>query len=354
MLRPYCTHLISRQDPRTRGGTSRSITAVFIAGVVGGLVVVAFVPWARALVVRPVATSWTGLGVMATLSGIIATLFGVGLAFIVAYQWLGFDRRVEEKLHIELQNFKRQVDVGLHQHLQSISELSMALTGTMMLEDREKRVLHLLERTPDIPNASALVAQMFLNCRNDDPAEDQQLQNEWREKSLYWANRAIHDAGYHDPGLPEWVKSQAFAWCHEPHSCLELLSKALSARAITPTQLINDTWLWPNFIGMTRGISQIRQLDGFLSLVNIRRPTKEEFADYFTADAKALDTHFWAVRKVNGLPERVTVRKERDDNDRTKFLWGVLGRKAVMLQRMSLSDCIEHCWNDWIPIRTDA
>lgn len=123
----------------TLGGETNKVskdrfwTPIF-AGIVGGFLSFCLLTVFHSALIMPLSTShgWSALGTMATLTGLLAAIFGIGLAAIMAFQWSQFEGRVDQRVKQETARLERSLNDSFGLKLQALGELAVTLSAGML------------------------------------------------------------------------------------------------------------------------------------------------------------------------------------------------------------------------------
>lgn len=291
--------------------------------------------------------SWTTVGLIATLTGVLAGLLGVMIAFVVAFQWLVFDRRVDERI----QKHRRELEVGLRAYtlkrVQAIGELAIA--WTQPIDERERVAQRILQLAPDTPNLAPLMAWMYLQqiapviTKEMDKADC----NLMVENASHWATVALQTRKYHDLGFPEWVMALVCARQKQPHRVLEYLPMAKAGGFIKQEGLPPDTWTI--LVGCTDGDEEA--VDSVLHGLGVARPDRQQVQAHCEAWDSWHRAAFWAVERQTGSVRKIVLeKKSKADGDADGY--SVVGHVKQLPHCLTLREMLDNIYQFYIPIVT--
>lgn len=343
----------NQERPGWRGNRPESWSWYPVVGVVGGIAGAAIV---EAFGHLSAAQSWTTVGLIATLTGVLAALLGVIIAFVVAFQWLVFDRRVDRRV----EEHRRKLETSLQQYVrhrvQAIGELAIA--WTQPIYERERVAKRILQFAPDTPNLAPLMAWTYLQempPRGYQPQRPsitpEMLENtrhEVLENASRWAMQALETRQYHDFGFPEWVMTLVCAWQKQSTRVLEYLPSAIRAGFISHEDLVSDQSdeAWTILTGCTHGNEKL--LDPVLGVLGFTRPTWPDVKAHCENLDRWSRVAFWAILRDSGNAERVIIEREKSSAGE---VFVILGRLGFDSRKPSINDLIAVLRTQYIPTR---
>jgi hypothetical protein len=292
--------------PSVNGGEDRSKWLFgFLGGLIGGIgavaVAVVLTPYLRGT--TGAATTGGAAGLVAAVFGGLAALLAVGIAVVVAIQWIFLDERVKVAITRQSEKIARDMDAKVNSAVRGMGEFVLAWQGLVQTEWDESGIKKALQHYPPIPNAAALTAMHFIKLAYDYKRHIKQVQKgQYAEIATnlaeYWADEAIHSVDSHDPGYPEYVKACVLSLRKEPTSAMNYLRQAFKKNPGYTEEIMSDEELWNIIFGMTRGEQDI--IKRVLSLFRLELPIDSEIRNHAENRDQMQRSYYYAVNKETG------------------------------------------------------
>jgi hypothetical protein len=303
-----------------------------------------------------VSHSWTTVGLIATLTGVLAALLGVMIAFVVAFQWLVFDRRVDKRVQQHRDELEGELQAYVRRRVQAIGELTIA--WTQPIYERERVAQRVLDMAPDTPNLAPLMAWTYLQemIRMDyqpkrpsvTPKMVERARQEVLENAARWANQALQSSEYHDRGFPEWVMALVSAWRKEPHVCLEYLPAAIANGFVNHDELLHNDELWMILISSTHADEKV--LDEILAVIGFKRPTPSEVESHCRVLDNWQRAQYWGVSRNTGNAQKVILQRIKHSHDES-ITWEVFSPTDLSSEESSFEAVLQTVQTQFIPVR---
>lgn len=331
-----------------------------IAGLSGGLLVLAAGPFMRAGLVGPPADAWTSAAIVSTLAGLLAALLGIAVVVVLAVQWLLLERRVDARVAERLTATEAELQTYVRKRVQAMGELLMAWGRSVDALDRAAR--RTISLAPDTPNVAPLVALSYVR-------HVQFLLDEWHapgtrlvpkeppdaevrrclEAATEWAQSALAHPEYHDAGLPDLAMAEVCAYGKQPRRARDHLRSALSAGVASPAEVASDSVLWQAFVGSSAGESELPILDDILQLLGTPRPTVAAATEHCHNVDNWQQSRFLAVLKATGDVREVVVTSAPCEG--VEHMWKTMGVLEGVDAAADFDTFIGSLWDHVIPVR---
>lgn len=282
------------------------------------------------------------LGIITALTGLLATIFGIGLAGVVAFQWGAFDKRVDEHLKEPIDSAKQDLQKDIDKSREELENdfarrmkavAGLAIAWTKEPLDREADIERVLELDPQLPDVEPLMAEVYFDqilysyaTQPDElglyssTIQSEALKQEFLSFANKWAKLAIEHKSYHRHGLPEWVSALVAGLRKDTYNCLKYLEVAkqygfLHQKGLIPFDSRYSSQppyqLWETITSCTHGQKQlINRLMELLELEVIQQNHIQDQAEGYLS--KNSHFYFWTIEKETGdcYPSNIQRRGE--------------------------------------------
>ncbi|MDA8065900.1 MAG: hypothetical protein M0031_10450 [Thermaerobacter sp.] len=312
--------------PSTNGGEDRSKWLFgFLGGLIGGIgavaVAVALTPYLRGT--TGAVTAGGAAGLVAAVFGGLAALLAVGIAVVVAIQWIFLDSRVNMAITRQSKKIARAMDAKVSSAVRGMGEFVLAWLGLETESQDDSGIKKALQHYPRIPNAAALTAMHFIILAHDyksgamrinstgnaplSPDVKRQVAEMATNKAEYWADEALRSADSHDPGYPEYVKACVLSLRKEPTSAISYLDRAFNKDHGHMQAAIESEKFWDIIFGMTHGEQDMRLIKRLISLFQLKLPTSLEIWHHAENRDQMQRAEYDAIRKSTGDSETIAI-----------------------------------------------
>lgn len=307
---------LSRYSMILGAAVTFSVASLFL------MIILIDVGWVKINHVHPASL----LGLIATLTGLLATVFGIGLAGVVAFQWGAFEKKVDELLKKPIRRTEAKLEKDFARRMQAVAMLTTAWIKPLF--ERDSDIERILELEPGLQDIEPLMATGYLNERLSvdaqtgqpklDPSllsgyyEDKNV--DYKEKLVTyadkWAKRAIKNSLIHTLGFPQWVSAIVAAYKKDTYNCLDYLKVAKQHGYLEQNGLIPFTYAWNSpfyqlFATITScspGQIQRPSIDNLVKLLELEpideKKLQEAMGEHFS---KVVDNFvFFAIDKTTG------------------------------------------------------
>jgi hypothetical protein len=292
-----------------------------LGGVVGGALAIAM----GRLSLGGASPTWGLIGVLGTVTGVLAAILGILSAAVVAFQWLVFDRRVDERVRVHRAALEAELQTFVRQRVQTIGELAISISRP--IEARERVARRVLALNPDLPNVAPMMAWGYLMSMPPPGSiltdVEEGERDHFLDRADHWAQEALTTAAWHDAGYPEWVAALVAAWRKEPWTCARLLQVARAQLQFTPEEVLDSDYLWPVLTNATNGERELGALDSILQLLDHSRPTWDDVHEHCSKVDALGYGRFWAIDRQTGGTGLLAVRQRQKHLLNGPMVWSL-------------------------------